>query len=103
MSKYFATGMSVLGLLCASQAYAHQQDHNDWQGWEGDATPVTKTVLDFLIEPTYAQATISVEGNYRVIRSDGLPDHDTGRFPNRNNPNAIDSQDNTYRVPLKAG
>ncbi|MEM9541927.1 MAG: YHYH protein [Cyanobacteria bacterium P01_E01_bin.42] len=45
-------------------------------------------------------ADIKIEGNYRIIESDGIPDHQTGQFPNRGNPHAISSQDFTFRVSL---
>lgn len=45
------------------------------------------------------EVTITVEGDYRYIRSNGLPDHETGDFPNANNPNTISEQDYEYRVP----
>ena len=37
---------------------------------------------------------------YRVIRSNGLPDHPTGEFPNENNPNALRPQEHEYRIPV---
>ena len=37
--------------------------------------------------------------DWRIIRSNGIADHDTGRFPNRGNPNAIEEQDISVRVP----
>ena len=46
------------------------------------------------------RVAISVENNYRCIRANGIPDHATGRFPNRNNPNAITEKDYTFRVPV---
>lgn len=47
------------------------------------------------------RVAISVEGDSRVIRANGIPNHATGRFPSRNNPNAIAEKDYTFRVPLK--
>ncbi len=44
---------------------------------------------------------IDEQGGSRIIRSDGLPDHVTGRFPNSHNPHAISVQRNVWRVPLK--
>ena len=41
------------------------------------------------------------EAGKRVISSNGLPNHQTGTFPNRHNPNAIRAQRQTYRMPLK--
>ena len=43
---------------------------------------------------------ITTDGLYRYIRSNGIPDHATGQFPNRGNPHAISAQDHMYRVPL---
>ncbi|MDG1949532.1 MAG: YHYH protein [bacterium] len=37
--------------------------------------------------------TVSVSDNNLTISSDGLPDHDTGEFPNSGNPNTISEQD----------
>lgn len=48
-----------------------------------------------------AHVRIDQSAGYRYIESDGLPDHPTGNFPNRNNPNRIQSIAHTYRVPLK--
>lgn len=45
-------------------------------------------------------ATITVEGNYRIIRANGLPDHQTGQFPGPGNPNRISAQSYTFRVAL---
>jgi YHYH protein len=36
----------------------------------------------------------------RFIRADGLPNHATGQFPNRGNPNAISAQAYSFRMPL---
>lgn len=44
---------------------------------------------------------ISEEGGYRIIRSNGLPDHATGAVPNRGNPHRISAQSYSFRVPLK--
>jgi hypothetical protein len=51
------------------------------------------------------EVQITTKDGYRHITSNGIPDHPTGAFPNRNNPNAISAQRYTFRVPLepKAG
>lgn len=41
---------------------------------------------------------ISISGDKRIIRANGIPRHETGRFPNRNNPNAIRAQDYVFRM-----
>lgn len=46
------------------------------------------------------EVSITEEGGYRYIRSNGLPNHETGAFPNNGNPNRIQEQDHEYRVTL---
>ena len=45
--------------------------------------------------------SITTEGEYRVIKSNGWPDHAPGAFPRRGNPNTPSPQEYTFRVPLK--
>ncbi len=45
--------------------------------------------------------TVSERASWRVVSSNGIPDHDTGRFPNRRNPNRIEEQDHRFRMPLE--
>jgi hypothetical protein len=53
-------------------------------------------------EPTTSKnrVEIKVEGDYRTITANGLPNHTTGNFPNRGNPNRISEQSYRFRVPL---
>lgn len=44
--------------------------------------------------------TITTDENHRYINSNGIPDHQTGEFPSRGNPNEILEQDHSYRVTL---
>jgi hypothetical protein len=43
---------------------------------------------------------ITVEGESRVIRANGLPDHAMGQFPNAHNPNSASAQNYLFRVPV---
>lgn len=45
--------------------------------------------------------SIMAEGEYRIIKSNGWPDHAPGAFPRRGNPNTVSPQNYTFRVPLK--
>ena len=47
------------------------------------------------------RVSITVEGNYRVVRANGLPDHTPGTFPRRGNPNTISSQKYDFRMSAK--
>ena len=46
------------------------------------------------------EVTVTIEGDLRVFRSNGLPNHETGNFPNNGNPHAITEQAHEYKVPL---
>ena len=47
-----------------------------------------------------SRVEITLEGDQRVIRANGLPNHATGQFPNRNNPNAITEKNYIFRASL---
>ncbi len=47
------------------------------------------------------EVRIEIVGDQRVITSNGVPDHKTGQFPNRGNPNRLSAQQHVYRVPAK--
>ena len=44
---------------------------------------------------------ITEKDGYRFIKSNGIPNHDTGKFPNAHNPNTISPQNYNFRVPLE--
>ena len=56
----------------------------------------------WLFGKAHAKATITVSEHdgYRYIKSDNLPDHPTGSFPNRGNPHSIKSKSSSYRLTL---
>ena len=59
-------------------------------------------LLDFALTPAYALSTnvrIYFDGPYRVIDSNGIPNHPTGQFPNAENPNTISEQSYKFRMP----
>lgn len=50
--------------------------------------------------PGESRVSITTKGEQRVIVANGLPDHRTGRFPNRDNPNEIRAQTYRFTIPL---
>lgn len=67
---------------------------------------VTKSATLRLVPATAEPTTpnsiqITVEGDARVIRANGIPAHKTGRFPNAGNPNPIQPQRYEYRIPAR--
>lgn len=42
---------------------------------------------------------VEVTEKYLIVHSNGIPDHDTGVFPNRRNPNSIREQNYAFKIP----
>ena len=57
--------------------------------------------VDDTEQPAQPEVQIAVEGSHRVVRSNGLPSHEHGAFPNRSNPNAIAPQQILVRMPAE--
>jgi len=52
------------------------------------------------VKPAFAsEVKITIEDGVRIIRSNGIPNHLTGEFPNRGNPNTIAPQKYEFRMP----
>ncbi len=80
--------LAIFLSLVSTTTFAHQ----------GQPTGVTQA-HDHVHSTNFV--SITIEGGSRIIHANGIPDHATGAFPNRNNPNRIAPQDQTFRVPLK--
>ncbi len=65
------------------------------------AMPTTGRTLQTPTTAAKNEVSITIEGDYRVIKSNGWPDHAPGAFPRRGNPNTAAPQSYTFRVPLK--
>jgi len=47
------------------------------------------------------KVTITVSGGDRLVAANGVPDHTTGQFPGRGNPNRISAQSYNFHIPTK--
>jgi len=47
-----------------------------------------------------SQVTFSRQGDIQYVKSNGIPNHETGAFPNHNNPNRISAQSHSYKFTL---
>ena len=47
------------------------------------------------------KVTVSIQGQYRVIKSNAIPNHIVGKFPNAGNPNTISAQNKIYKIPAR--
>jgi hypothetical protein len=68
---------------------------------------LTAALLPFLVSlttspsasSTYSnEVSITVEGGQRIIKSNGIPDHPTGKFPNPSCPNTITPQNYNHHI-----
>lgn len=81
-------------LLLPVLVFAHP-DHSVTQKTGINIVPATEP------PPGHNEVTITIEGNQRVVTSNGIPDHPTGRFPNADNPNGLSAQHYRFTMPLK--
>src|SRR5687767_14101203 len=49
--------------------------------------------------PFRSNVKVEVTADTFIVRSNGIPDHATGEFPNRDNPNGIRKQNYTFKIP----
>jgi hypothetical protein len=106
MNEYIAKhrwlgAVLAIGIVAwAGEAWAHGSE--SLGVIEKAEVPPDESWFSFLFSSAEAAArvTVSEQDGYRYIEADGLPDHATGEFPNRGNPNRISEQDYAYRVPL---
>lgn len=66
----------------------------------GDAQPRANQKPMEQVELPAPEVSITIEGEYRVIRANGLPNHEVGQFPNEGNPNALRAQSHEVKLPL---
>ena len=81
----------VLTLVCGP---GNAKAHPGHQHGDEDSTQTVAT-------GNPSEVRIVVRGAYRYIVANGLPDHVTGQFPNRGNPNRIRAQRYQFRVPAE--
>ena len=84
----------------------HEDDHShDQEGiTEGGASLISGDFLSNYVledESFGTITTVTLMGSMRQIETNALPNHETGEFPNPNNPNAISAQDNTWVFPIE--
>jgi hypothetical protein len=51
------------------------------------------------LHPFRPNVKVEVTDDFFIVRSNGIPDHSTGPFPNRNNPNSIREQNYVFKIP----
>ncbi len=92
----------LLGLLpfLTTASMAHP---DDFDGGDQNEPPAYFLKLVAASANTKIANSVSItnEGEFRIIKSNGWPDHTPGTFPRPGNPNIPSPQSYTFRVPLK--
>jgi hypothetical protein len=87
-----------LFLLVCGPAFAHGGPHETPPG----AEQKQEWWLQLVPRAAAAQTMeIDERQGLRLVRADGLPNHATGNFPSRGNPNRITAQAYYFRMPLR--
>lgn len=64
------------------------------------ALPLLLTLISASSNGLQNEVSIKVEGDQRIITANGIPDHPTGQFPGRGNPNRIGPQQYRFTIPV---
>jgi hypothetical protein len=80
---------NLLAAIAAASLAAGAFAHDDHSAGHSHSLPVEAN----------HRAAMRVESGVRIIEASGWPDHQPGRFPRRGNPNALATQDYTFRMP----
>ncbi|MDX1679939.1 MAG: YHYH protein [Akkermansiaceae bacterium] len=105
-----AAGIFTLLILLGEPSKAHEKGPgaHDHEAVDARLTPrdadshVTGQLPRSRGENTDAKSTIRlvIRDKHRYVTANGVPDHKTGQFPNRGNPNVVSEQSYTFRIPL---
>ncbi|MEM6553903.1 MAG: YHYH protein [Planctomycetota bacterium] len=88
---------AALLLLPLYSTHAHPHHEHD-DNHEQTSTPLVFTQNAVSTKP---KATLTTTDTHRILTANGIPDHATGQFPNRGNPNRISAQNYQFRMPLQ--
>ncbi|WP_299140336.1 YHYH protein [uncultured Tateyamaria sp.] len=83
----------VLGCAAQSDAQPRLRVHTATEAAPLSLAPATRAIDAQTVQ-------IEVSGAWRVIRSNGVPTHPVGVFPNSGNPNRLSGQSHVFHVPL---
>jgi len=87
----------------AHEGALHSHEHGDTRMTPRDAdTHETGQLAPAHSVKTSAESAVRIEirDGYRIVTANGIPDHETGQFPNRGNPNVVTEQAYSFRIPL---
>ena len=102
-ARYSPSRRSPLLSVCvvaAAAGAAHGQHQHEPPAGDGSALQDQREGPMEVVDLPEPAVSVRVEGGFRVITTNGLPDHVIGEFPNAQNPNALRALNREFRIPL---
>ncbi|MFK7786479.1 MAG: YHYH protein [Crocinitomicaceae bacterium] len=100
-NKLMVVCLALAAVSCSSKNMAQKNDN----------VAETESTFSINLNPATCQEELAYKNEFseqvdsikgaRIIKSNSIPDHLTGEFPNSGNPNTIKPQDNSYSLMLK--
>ncbi|MSR66714.1 MAG: YHYH protein [Pedosphaera sp.] len=99
-------GAAMLGLALAASIVLAQTKPEPPRGDARKPAPpassnATAQLLPEIAKAFHTNVKLSATTTHLVVQSDGIPKHPTGTFPNRDNPNRIQTQNYSFKIPLQ--
>ena len=101
--KMYSSALALLIILVITGCKHSQKiTNNSGSSKEEIKSEVDYTAAYTINDKVYGTKTeVSIVGDKRIMKTNSLPNHSTGEFPNAGNPNTIKAQNNSYSFPLK--
>lgn len=102
--KRFALGVVMMSVFISCNSHKEAKTHNhDGHTHSHETTEKGQDYFgayELEDEQFGTKTKVTIKGNKRVMVTNALPDHQTGEFPRKGNPNTISAQNKTYELPL---
>ena len=84
------------------EKFAHNHIHGNETHHHTHSNNDTDFFDEYVIESKEfgTKTEVTIVDDMRIIKTNALPNHKTGQFPTRGNPNKIAAQRKTYKIPL---
>lgn len=102
--KSIALGVVTLSVLISCNSHKEAKTHS--HDGHSHTHETAKTIQDYfgeyvLEDENFGTKTkVTIKGDKRIMVTNSLPNHITGEYPRKGNPNTISAQNKTYELPL---
>lgn len=96
MKKHIASLALAIALAGCHNYHTHSHESNSTVAAQNNYFGAY-TLVD---EKYGTKTTVTIDGDKRIMVTNALPNHETGHFPRKGNPNTISAQNKRYEIPL---